>query len=149
MEPTTGPTERRIDAVVFDMDGVVTDTARVHFAAWKLVFDELLGRLAGGEEPTEPFTFDDYLRDVDGKARYDGVASFLESRGITLPLGQPTDDPEQLTVYGLGKRKDDYFLAALDEQGAVVFDDAVVVLDAARDAGKRLAVVSASENCDV
>jgi len=133
------------DALLFDLDGVVTDTAAVHAEAWKKLFDDFL--LARG---AEPFTIaEDYVRYVDGKRRYDGVASFLDSRGIALPRGGPDDDPDKPTVYGLGKRKDRYFLAALDEQGAVVFDDAVVVLDAARDAGKRLAVVSASENCDV
>jgi beta-phosphoglucomutase family hydrolase len=138
------------DALLFDLDGVVTRTATVHARAWRALFDEFLRLWA--DEHTTPFQpFDiglDYIRYVDGKRRYDGVASFLESRGIKLPWGQPRDSPDQRSVCGLGNRKDAYFLQALDQQGIDVFDDAVVLLDAVRAAGKRVAVVSASEHCD-
>lgn len=138
------------DALLFDLDGVITKTAAVHAQAWKALFDEFLERWAAEhDQPFRPFDIaGDYLRYVDGKRRYDGVASFLESRGIELPWGEPGDAPGAPTVCGLGNRKDAFFLAAVDEQGVEVFDDAVALLDAARGAGKALAVVSASENCD-
>lgn len=138
------------DALLFDLDGVVTRTAAVHAEAWKALFDEFLRQWADEHgEPYRPFEIAvDYVSYVDGKRRYDGVASFLESRGIELPRGEPTDGPDERTVCGLGNRKDRYFLRALDERGVDVFGDAVVLLDAARRAGKRVAVVSASENSD-
>ena len=138
------------DALLFDLDGVITKTAAVHAQAWKALFDEFLhGWASEHGEPFQPFEIvDDYVRYVDGKRRYDGVASFLESRGIGLPRGEPTDPPGAPTVCGLGNRKDVFFLAAVEEQGVEVFDDAVALLEAARSAGKAVAVVSASENCD-
>jgi beta-phosphoglucomutase family hydrolase len=139
------------DALLFDLDGVITRTAAVHAQAWKALFDELLRQLADeGGEPFRPFGIaDDYVRHVDGRRRYDGVAGFLASRGIDLPWGDPSDGPDERTVCGLGNRKDRYFRDALDEHGVEVFADAVVLLDAARDAGTALAVVSASENAEV
>lgn len=136
------------DALVFDLDGVITNTAAVHAEAWKALFDELLQDLAAEQgEPFRPFEIAvDYVQHVDGRRRYDGVAAFLASRGIDLPGGEPDDDPDERTVCGLGNRKDRYFHAAVDEHGVEVFDDAVVLLDAARRAGTPLAVVSASEN---
>lgn len=137
------------DALLFDLDGVITRTAALHAEAWKALFDEFLERRAEPRgEPFRPFDRADYLAYVDGKRRYDGVASFLESRGIALPRGEPTDGPDQPTVCGLGNRKDSYFLRLLEERGVEVFDDAVVLLDAAAQAGTPVAVVSASENCD-
>lgn len=138
------------DALLFDLDGVITRTAAVHAQAWKALFDEFLAAWAAEHAETfRPFDVDgDYIRNVDGKLRYDGVASFLASRGIRLPWGDPTDSPEQRSVCGLGNRKDRYFLRALDERGVEVYPDAVVLLGAARTAGKRTAVVSASEHCD-
>lgn len=139
----------RFAALLFDLDGVITKTARVHSQAWKQLFDEFLRQWAAEHgQPFEPFEADDYVRFVDGKRRYDGVASFLESRGISLPRGERTDGPDERTVCGLGNRKDRYFLAALEEHGVEVFDDAVALIDAARAAGRLVAVVSASENCD-
>lgn len=139
------------DAVLFDLDGVITRTAAVHAQAWKALFDELLARRA--DELGEPFRpFDvatDYVRYVDGRRRYDGVAGFLGSRGIELAWGEPADSPDEQTVCGLGNRKDRYFRAALEEHGVEVFDDAVVLLDALRTAGTPVAVVSASESCEV
>jgi hypothetical protein len=96
----------RLEAVVFDTDGVLTDTASVHAAAWKRLFDEYLQlRATRDGEPFRPFTEADYLRSVDGRPRYDDVASFLASRGITLPWGDPDDTPDRETVCGLGQRQ--------------------------------------------
>ena len=94
----------RLEAVVFDTDGVLTDTASVHGAAWKRLFDEYLRlRATRDGEPFRPFTEADYLRSVDGRPRYDGVAGFLASRGIELPWGDPDDPPDRETVCGLGR----------------------------------------------
>jgi hypothetical protein len=100
------------DAVLFDLDGVLTKTARVHAAAWKRLFDGFLEqRAADIGEAFVPFDIDaDYRRYVDGKPRYDGVAAFLESRGIELPVGAPEDDPGVQSVRALGNLKDEYFL---------------------------------------
>ncbi|MCF8309440.1 MAG: hypothetical protein K9I68_10570, partial [Bacteroidales bacterium] len=95
-------------AVIFDLDGVITQTAAVHSAAWKKMFDEYLKeRETKYNEPFQEFSHQrDYLKYVDGKPRYEGVASFLESRGIELPYGDPSDDPAKETICGLGNRKD-------------------------------------------
>ena len=139
----------RIDAVIFDMDGVVTDTARVHAAAWKRMFDRFLGdRGLTTGEVFRPFTLDDYRRSVDGKPRYDGVRSFLATRGITLPEGEPSDPTDRQTVCGLGNRKDVYFLEHLREHGIATFPTTVALLDELRVAGIRTAVVSASQHLD-
>jgi alpha,alpha-trehalase len=138
----------RIHAVIFDMDGVVTDTASVHAAAWKRLFDEYLterGRATG--EPFGPFDVDeDYRRYVDGKPRYDGVRSFLASRGISLPEGDPSDPPERETVCGLGNRKNGYFLAHLKEQGADAYPSTVTLVRDLQARGVGTAVISASRN---
>ena len=108
------------DAVLFDMDGVVTDTAAAHAAAWKHLFDAYLAERAQREQ-TDARPFDDtteYRTFVDGKPRYDGVQSFLESRGIELPWGDLDDGPDKETICGLGNRKDGYFNAWLDENTA-------------------------------
>jgi trehalose 6-phosphate phosphatase len=137
----------RIDAVVFDMDGVVTDTAVVHAAAWKRLFDEYLEeRAAGTDDSWKPFVQQDYLSYVDGKPRYDGVRSFLQSRGIELPEGDPSDPPDRETVYGLGNRKDGYFLAELRRGGARAFSSTVALVGELTAAGVRTAIVSASRN---
>ena len=98
----------RFDAVLLDMDGVLTDTARVHASAWKRMFDEFLrARAARGGEPFVAFDIEsDYKHHVDGKPRYDGVRDFLRARGITLPEGGADDPPRAETVHGLGNRKD-------------------------------------------
>ena len=111
------------DAAIFDLDGVITKTAAVHAAAWKHLFDEYLQKQA--DQTGESFhAFDpikDYCEYVDGKPRYDGVSSFLTSRGITLPHGDPSDPPERETVCGLGNRKNVQFLKTLHENGVEVF----------------------------
>jgi beta-phosphoglucomutase family hydrolase len=138
----------RYEAVVFDLDGVLTDTASVHAAAWKRLFDDFLRRRAEqAGVPFEEFTEQDYLDYVDGKPRYDGVASFLASRGIDLPAGDPADPPGTETVCGLGNHKDELFHEALQTQGVDRFDTSVALVRALRDRGVRTAVVSSSRNC--
>jgi len=132
----------RLRAVVFDTDGVITDTARVHAAAWKHVFDAFLrGRSA-------PFDIRaDYLRYVDGRSRLDGVRTFLASRGICLPEGGPQDQPGAPTVHGLGLAKDALFIQEIAEHGVAAFGSTVALLHEVRRRGCRTAVVSASRNC--
>ncbi|HEX2028350.1 MAG TPA: beta-phosphoglucomutase family hydrolase [Nitriliruptorales bacterium] len=134
----------RIEAVVFDMDGVVTDTASLHARAWKQTFDTYLRRRSGGS--FEPFTDTDYLRYVDGRPRYDGVAAFLDSRGIDLPYGDPRDPPHRDTVCGLANAKNQGFLELLSEQGAERYESTVRLVGELRDRGVAVAVISASRN---
>jgi beta-phosphoglucomutase family hydrolase len=137
----------RLDAVVFDTDGVLTDTASVHAAAWKRLFDEYLKlRAARRSEPFRAFTEADYLRSVDGRSRYDGVAGFLASRAIMLPWGDTTDPPGCETVCGLGNAKDRYFLDHLRDHGAQAFPTSVVFVRRLRAEGLRTAAVSASRS---
>ncbi|HEX2374628.1 MAG TPA: beta-phosphoglucomutase family hydrolase [Actinomycetota bacterium] len=137
----------RLEAVVFDTDGVLTDTASVHAAAWKRLFDEYLRvRAARDGEPFRAFEEADYLRHVDGRPRYDGVAGFLASRGIELPWGDPSDPPDRETVCGLGNAKDRYFVTHLRDHGARAFPTSVALVRRLRERGLRTAVVSASRN---
>ena len=137
----------RLDAVVFDTDGVLTDTARVHAAAWAQLFDGYLERRAARlGERSRPFTGADYLRHVDGRPRYDGVAAFLDSRGIALPWGDPSDPPGRETVCGHGNAKDRQFAAHLRRHGAQAFPASADLVVRLRTAGVRTAVVSASRN---
>ena len=140
----------RIDAVLFDLDGVVTKTAAVHAAAWKRLFDEYLGRRADREHSTfRPFDLDvDYRQYVDGKPRYDGVRSFLRSRSIVLDKGTPGDPPDRETVCGLGNRKDRYFQDYLATHGAEAYESAVALIAELRSSGIKTAVVSASKHCE-
>ncbi|MEV5888813.1 HAD family hydrolase [Nonomuraea fuscirosea] len=128
-----------ISAVVFDTDGVVTDTARGHAAAWKHVFDAFLrGR-------STPFDIrDDYLRHVDGRPRLDGIRTFLAARGIELPEGAPDDEPGAPTVHGLGLAKDRLFMEQVDKYGVAAFPATVALLHELRRRGARTAAVSAS-----
>ncbi len=139
---------KAFQAAIFDLDGVMTRTARVHAEAWKRLFDDFLR--ARSEQTGEPFRpFDaagDYLRYVDGKPRFEGVASFLESRGIELPWGKSGDGEDKLTIYGLGNRKNRYFNEHLKREGVEVFDSSVRFLLALRAAGIRTALVSSSRN---
>lgn len=137
-----------IDAFLFDLDGVVTRTARVHARAWKRLFDEFLASLEGDPERLAPFRLPaDYLAYVDGKPRYEGVRSFLQSRAIDLPWGDPQDSPDARTVCGLGNRKDRYFNEVLAEQGVEVFPTTIALIGALRTRGVRTACVSSSKNC--
>jgi beta-phosphoglucomutase family hydrolase len=139
----------RVNTCLFDLDGVLTQTAKVHAAAWKEMFDAYLEQRAGrtGEEFVPFDSGDDYDRYVDGKPRYEGVQSFLESRGIELPRGNPDDPPDAETVTGLGNRKNELVLKLIHEKGVEPYEGSVRYLHAARDAGLRRAVVSSSTNC--
>jgi len=138
-----------IRACLFDLDGVLTQTAGVHAAAWKEMFDAFLrDRAARTGEPFVPFDpIAHYTKYVDGKPRYDGVRSFLASRGIRLPEGDPSDPPSAETVFGLGNRKNELVLTLLKRDGVQVYEGSVRYVGAARDAGLHRAVVSASANC--
>ena len=140
----------RYDALLFDLDGVITRTATLHAAAWKDLFDNFLaGRARDRQEPFVPFDVaTDYLLYVDGRRRYDGVDTFLRSRRIELPHGDPTDPPQAETTCGLGNRKNGYFTQHLAQFGVEVFDDTVELISATRRHGRKVAVVSASENCE-
>lgn len=135
--------EHPFDAVILDMDGVLTRTASLHEQAWKRMFDDFLSRREG----QQPFSGSDYRTHVDGKPRYEGVADFLSARSIELPRGKPVDSPERETVCGLGNRKNELFLALLEEQGVEVFEDALAALHRWRRGGLKLAAVSSSRNC--
>ena len=138
----------RVRAVVFDLDGVITDTASVHAAAWKALFDDYLaGRTDAPGEDHRPLTDDDYRRHLDGKPRYDGVADLLASRGVELPWGSPGDPPGDETVCGLGNRKNRAFLAELDARGVAPFPTSVALVRHLQDAGVGTAIISASRNC--
>jgi beta-phosphoglucomutase family hydrolase len=136
-------------AILCDLDGVITKTARLHAAAWKRLFDDYLGRPdADCGTASKPFDLeDDYRLHLDGKPRQDGVRDFLKSRGLTLPLGSPGDAPDRDTLYGLGNRKDAYFEAAMRETGVAVYPGTVAFLRLAKHAGLKMAVVSSSHHC--
>jgi len=143
---TDGPVAA-LAAFIFDTDGVVTRTAVVHAGAWKDMFDAVLrARADAGGEPFIPMSDTDYLRYVDGKARFDGVAAFLASRGIGLPYGAPDDPPERETICGLGNRKNAMFLEIVLERGVEPFESTLDLVRRLRTNGIRTAVVSASEN---
>ncbi len=119
-----------IDAVIFDMDGVVTRSAGAHAAAWKRMFDDFLKEHSRRHDQLfVPFDIiEDYSLYVDGKPRYEGAQSFLESRGIEIPYGSPDDPPDWETVCGLGNRKNNYFLQYLKENGADAYQSTVVFI---------------------
>jgi beta-phosphoglucomutase family hydrolase len=140
----------RISACLFDLDGVLTQTARVHAAAWKQAFDDFLSRRRRREsEDLQPLRLPaDYARYIDGKLRADGVRSFLRSRGIVLPEGSPADPPTAETIHGLASRKNDLVISMLEREGVDVYEGSIRFVEAARDAGLRCAVVSASKNAE-
>lgn len=134
-----------ITTLLFDLDGVLTNTAKVHSEAWKEMFDAFLQEREG--EGFAPFDISsDYVDYVDGRLRQDGVRAFLESRGIELPEGSADDAPDEETVNGLGNRKNELVQNLIREQGVERFEGSVRFLEAARNAGLRCAVVSASKN---
>jgi beta-phosphoglucomutase family hydrolase len=138
-----------IMACLFDLDGVLTPTAKVHAQAWKKLFDEYLqAKAAKTGEPFRPFDeVNDYDTYVDGKPREDGVRAFLASRQITLPEGSEDDSPEQETIHGLGNRKDRAFLELIRKNGVKPYEGSVRYVNVARSAGLRLAVVTSSRHC--
>ena len=137
------------DAVIFDLDGVVTKTAFVHAAAWKAMFDEYLRlREQRDGEPFKEFTHEkDYLPYVDGKPRYKGGQSFLESRGINISFGDKEDGLEKETVCGLGNRKNIKFREVLEKQGVEVYPSTIALIKEFKSRGIRIGVASSSKNC--
>jgi beta-phosphoglucomutase family hydrolase len=138
------------DAVLFDLDGVLTSTAKIHAACWKSMFDDFLKERADtGGEPFAPFDIeDDYKAYVDGKPRYEGVRSFLEARSITLPDGSPADDPVTESVCGLGNRKDELVKEAIAAGEVEAYPGSVALLRELRERKMLMAVVSSSNNCE-
>ncbi|MFD1858459.1 beta-phosphoglucomutase family hydrolase [Aeromicrobium camelliae] len=130
------------DAALFDLDGVITPTAVVHMHAWDRMFNDFLA----GYDDQSPYTDDDYFRYVDGKPRYEGVQSFLASRGIELPFGDPSDAPSATTVCGLGNRKNDAFEKVLATEGVEVYPGSKLLVEQLAERGLKLAVVSSSRN---
>lgn len=131
------------DAVLFDLDGVVTPTAEVHMRAWDRMFNDFLAARGDGQEP---YVDEDYFAYVDGKPRYEGVASFLEARGIDLPHGNPSDPPETQTVRGLGNRKNEAFSQVLADEGVQPYPGSLRLLEALRERGMPMSIVSSSRN---
>ncbi|MFF5159385.1 HAD family hydrolase [Streptomyces sp. NPDC000348] len=132
-------------ACLFDLDGVVTRTAVVHAAAWREMFDAFLRERDG--DAFRPFTDGDYDEYVDGRPRADGVRTFLASRGIELPEGEPGDPPDARTVHGLGNRKNELLLARIRTDGVEAYEGTLRYLAAVRARGLRTAIVSSSANC--
>ena len=142
--PTAQIAASYYDAVIFDLDGVITKTAKIHVAAWKTLFDEYLEKKKRGDR------FDinsDYKRYVDGKPRYEGVKSFLASRNIDVPYGSPDDSPEKETICGLGNKKNVYFHEFLEKEGVQSYEGAADFIHRLREAKIKTAVVSSSKNC--
>lgn len=136
------------EAVLFDLDGVITSTAEQHFSAWKEMFDEFLRRRAeGSAEPFEPFDRDDYNRYVDGVPRYDGVRNFLSARGIELDEGRSGDRSTAETIQGLGNRKNERVNEIMRTQGVESYEGSIAVLHRLRERGRKTAVVTSSRNC--
>jgi beta-phosphoglucomutase family hydrolase len=130
------------DAVLFDLDGVLTPTAEVHMHAWQTMFEELFAAW----DITPPYTERDYFEYLDGKKRYDGVASLLRSRDVEVPWGHPSDPLEADTICGIGNRKNAFFERVLREDGITPYPGSLALLDRLAAAGTRVAVVSSSKN---
>ena len=150
VEHTRARTFGRFQAILFDMDGVITNTASIHAACWKEMFDEYLGKWAKQRgESFQPFEVStDYKVYVDGKPRYLGVRDFLKSRGIFLPEGTPEDPPTAETVCGLGNRKDELVHGRF-AAGVEVYPGSVAFVRYVRRAGVKTAVVTSSQNCQM
>jgi beta-phosphoglucomutase family hydrolase len=144
-------TRDQYDAVLLDLDGVITDTASIHAACWKQMFDEFLQKRATQRgEALRPFDLaTDYRLHVDGKPRFDGVRDFLISRGIQLPEGSMDDPPEAETVGGLGNRKNDLVNKIIEENGVEPYEGSVKLIHQLRRQGFKIAVVTSSQNCTV
>lgn len=130
------------DAVLFDLDGVITPTAEVHMRAWDQMFNAFLEQQGG----QDPYTDDDYFEHVDGKPRYEGVRDFLASRDIELPEGGPDDEPDAQTVGGLGNRKNVVFEQILERDGVEAYPGSVRLVEQLEAAGTPMAIVSSSRN---
>src|SRR5262249_22121129 len=149
-ESKSAITRDRYDAVLLDLDGVITDTANLHATCWKQMFDAYLQqRAADTHEPFRPFEIaTDYRLYVDGKPRFDGVRGLLTSRGIHLPEGTPDDPPQAETVGGLGNRKNDLVNTVIAEVGAEPYEGTVKLLHQLHHQGFKIAVVTSSQNCE-
>lgn len=141
--------KNKFDAVLFDLDGVITRTAKVHAKAWEMLFNgflkEMAEKHAGNFKPFDPDT--DYRIYVDGKPRYDGVKSFLESRKIKLPYGLPDDPPDKGTVCGLGNKKNSIFRQQLEKLGVDKYESTIDIIRRLKEEDFKIAVVSSSKNC--
>ena len=128
------------NGAIFDLDGVITQTAKVHFKAWKQTFDAFLTKRKGlSKEQKRPFTHEeDYLPYVDGKPRYEGVKSFLDSRSISIPYGEPSDAPDKETICGIGNRKNQLFNDVLKKEGADVYESSIDFIKSLKSAGRSL-----------
>jgi beta-phosphoglucomutase family hydrolase len=148
-DSTSAISRDQYDAVLLDLDGVITDTASIHAACWKQVFDEYLQKRATQRgEAFRPFDIaTDYRLYVDGEPRYDGVRDFLASRGIRLPEGSPDDSPQAETVDGLGNRKNDLVNKIIEEKGVEPYEGSVELIHQLRHRGFKIAVVTSSQNC--
>ena len=144
MAPDALPDLTAFDAVLFDLDGVLTPTAEVHMHAWQTMFEEL----CAAWDITPAYTERDYFDYLDGKKRYDGVASLLRSRDVEVPWGDPSDDPSADTVCGIGNRKNAVFERVLRAEGIAPYPGSLRVLDLLADAGTPVAVVSSSKNAE-
>lgn len=142
--PTTLPDLTTYDAVLFDLDGVLTPTADVHMHAWRTMFEQLFTQW--NIQP--PYTERDYFEYLDGKKRYDGVASLLRSRAVEVPWGDPSDPPTADTVCGIGNRKNEFFASTLRTEGIAPYPGSVRLLDRLQAAGIPIAVVSSSKNAE-
>lgn len=132
------------EAVLFDLDGVLTPTAEVHMHAWQTMFEELFA--AWSIAP--PYTESDYFEHLDGKKRYDGVAALLRNRDVEVPWGSPSDSPEQDTICGIGNRKNLVFERVLRDEGIAPYPGSLALLEVLAAAGTRIAVVSSSKNAE-
>ncbi|MCK4532597.1 trehalose-phosphatase [bacterium] len=139
------------DAVIFDLDGVVTKTAILHSKAWKATFDQYLKqREKKDNEPFREFTHEnDYLPFVDGKPKYEGVRGFLESREINIPFGDPSDIPDKETICGIGNKKNGLFRQLLKEKGAGIYPTTLQFIKVLKELGIRIGVASSSRNCEI
>src|SRR6516164_223756 len=142
-------TRDRFDAVLFDLDGVITNTATIHAACWKQMFDEYLqGRATQRGDAFRPFDLaNDYRLYVDGKPRFDGVRDFLRSRGIQLLEGSPEDSPQLETVGGLGNRKNELVNEVINDKGVEPYEGSVKLIQQLRHRSFKIAVVTSSQNC--
>jgi trehalose 6-phosphate phosphatase len=140
----------KLDALIFDMDGVITQTASLHMRAWEQMFTEYFDQLnKESDRKITPYNGkQDYLKYLDGKPRYKGVESLLQSREIEIPYGNPDDESDKETVCGLGNRKNDFFLELLEQEGVEVYQDALEKIKQWREYGIRMGIVSSSKNCE-
>lgn len=141
---TISEINQKYDAIIFDLDGVITHTASLHFQAWKKLFDDYL---EAHHPDQSSFSQEDYEQYVDGKPRYEGVESFLKSRQIDMEMGNEDEEPGHQSIYGLGKKKNQLFHQQMEEHGVETYDDTLECIRQWKAADKKMAVVSSSKNC--